>query len=182
MGISLGMVELNSIAAGVNVADSMLKASSVSLLCAKTTCPGKYICMVCGEVGAVKASVEAARMQAGSHLVDELIIANVEDSVCAAISASTEMPAYGALGIMEFFGMASAVVAADTAAKTSDVSLIEVRMGMGIGGKAFVALCGDVAAVKAAIGAGCAAAAEEGMLLGSTVIPAPDPVLFESIV
>lgn len=178
----MGMVEFNSIAAGINAADCMLKASAVSLICAKTACPGKYICMVRGEVGAVKASVEAARRQGGGYLVDELIIASVEESVCAAISGSTEVPSHGALGIMEFFGMAGAVVAADTAAKAADVSLIEVRMGMGIGGKAFVALCGDVAAVGAAVDAGCSEAAEQGMLLNKAVIPAPDQALFESLV
>ncbi len=39
------------------------------------------------------------------------------------------------IGVIEFFSVASAVIAADAAAKAADVKMIEVRLAMAIGGK-----------------------------------------------
>ncbi|WP_319001666.1 BMC domain-containing protein [Clostridium estertheticum] len=36
------------------------------------------------------------------------------------------------------------MVAADAAAKAAQVKLIEIRLGMGIGGKSYITLTGDV--------------------------------------
>ena len=47
-----------------------------------------------------------------------------------------------ALGILEFFSVTGAIIAADAAAKAANVSLIEIRLGTGIGGKSFVTLQG----------------------------------------
>lgn len=57
---AIGMVELNSIAKGIEVTDVMLKSANVTLLSAKTLCPGKYLIMVGGDVTAVQQSVKAA--------------------------------------------------------------------------------------------------------------------------
>lgn len=181
MGISIGMVEFNSISKGIECADAMLKASFVTLLSCKTTCPGKYIVMLQGEVAAVSSAVSAAEAAGGENVVDSIVIPHVDDSICAALSGATDPEPSGALGIMEFFCMSAAIAAADTAVKAANVALIEVRLGMGIGGKAFVTLCGDVAAVEAAVSAGISEAARNGMLLSSCVIPAADKELFASI-
>ena len=77
------------------------------------------------------------------------------------------------MGIIETFSISSLIVAADTAAKAGDVELIEIRPGMGIGGKSFVTLTGDVSSVKASVEAGVALASEKGMLVEQVVIPSP---------
>ena len=59
MGNAIGMIELSSIAEGVNTADVMVKAANVELIHASTVCPGKYVAIVHGEVGAVRASMKA---------------------------------------------------------------------------------------------------------------------------
>jgi len=61
------------------------------------------------------------------------------------------------------------------------VDLIDVRLGTGIGGKSFVILTGEVAAVKASIDAGINTPAAEGMLVSSVVIPSPHPGLLDSL-
>ena len=43
MGRAIGMVELSSIARGIETSDSMLKAAQVELLRSVTVCPGKYM-------------------------------------------------------------------------------------------------------------------------------------------
>jgi microcompartment protein CcmL/EutN len=50
---SIGLVEVNSIAKGFEVCDAMAKTANVTVLVAKTICPGKYIIMVGGDVAAV---------------------------------------------------------------------------------------------------------------------------------
>ena len=86
-----------------------------------------------------------------------------------------------ALGVIETFNAAAAITAADAAAKTSLVSLIELRLARGMCGKSYVLLTGDVAAVTAAIERAETVASEDGMLLDSSVIPNPDKRLWDSI-
>ena len=76
-----------------------------------------------------------------------------------------------ALGIIETLGFATAMEAADAAVKAANVRLAEyVKVG---GGKVNIIMRGDVAAVKAAIEAGVAAASQIGQVQGQTVIPRP---------
>ena len=56
-----------------------------------------------------------------------------------------------------------------------------MRLGLGIGGKSFVSLCGDVAAVQAAIDAGTKIAKEQGLLVSTCVIPSPRKEIFDSM-
>jgi microcompartment protein CcmL/EutN len=55
---SIGLIELGSIAAGMEVADAMLKAADVELVLARSICSGKYMVMVRGEVAAVTAEAQ----------------------------------------------------------------------------------------------------------------------------
>ncbi len=179
--ISLGLLETNSIAKGVQAGDAMLKAADVTLLRAGTVCPGKYIVLISGKVAAVAAAMDAGRAYAREALVDDLTIASLDPQVISAMSGCTETVTVAALGVMEFFSIAAAVVAADLAAKTADVRLMEVRLGIGIGGKSFVALAGEVAAVAAAVDAGIKNAADKGLLLSTCVIPSPRREIFEAM-
>ena len=74
---AIGMVEVNSIAKGIYIADQMLKRSEVEVVTCSTVCPGKYISVVHGLVAAVKESVEKGVEDAGTFLVDSIVIPNV---------------------------------------------------------------------------------------------------------
>ena len=174
---AIGLVEFNSIAKGIEAADAMVKSAQVELIQSRTICPGKYIALVCGDVAAVENAVKAGVNLGGAFVVDEFVLPNVHPSVIPAISAVTAIEDVQALGIIEVFSTASCIVAADTAVKAAEVDLIEVRLGIGIGGKAFVTLTGDVAAVKAAIEAGAESVSEKGLLVNKVVIPSPHKYL-----
>ncbi|KUO51744.1 MAG: propanediol utilization protein [Desulfitibacter sp. BRH_c19] len=178
---AIGLVEFISIAKGIEAADIMLKASLVDLLEAKPICPGKYIVLVCGDVSAVENAVEAGKNVGSTAVVDDFVLANVHSSVIKAISATTAATEVVALGIIETYSIASLIVAADIAAKAGDVELIEIRVAMGIGGKSFVTLTGDVGSVKAAIEAGSASVSEKGMLVEKVVIPSPHKSLKKTL-
>jgi len=57
------MIETNSIPAGIEAGDAMLKAADVSLASAQPVCAGKYIVIVSGGVAAVEAAVAARALQ-----------------------------------------------------------------------------------------------------------------------
>ena len=95
-----------------------------------------------------------------------------------AISITNQVTNRDAIGILEFYSIASAITAADIAAKAADVTLIEVRIGYAIGGKGFVTLTGDVGAVRAAV-----AAAKENaeLLVNTSIVPRPADQLFDAL-
>ena len=57
MATAIGMVELTSIARGIETCDYMVKAAQVDLLRSSTVCPGKYMIIVGGETGDVRAAM-----------------------------------------------------------------------------------------------------------------------------
>lgn len=178
---SIGLVEFNSIARGIEAADTMLKTAMVELLAANPICPGKYMAMVGGDVAAVESAVNAGVKTGGQAVVDQFILANVHPSVFPAITATSAVEVVQALGIIETFTVASLIFAADACAKAAEVELIEIRLGSGIGGKSFVTLTGDVAAVKAAVDAGSAGVISKGLLADKVVIPSPSQQLKKAI-
>jgi len=178
---AIGAVESNSIAKGIEAADAMLKAADVRLLASMPTCPGKYVVVVGGEVAAVTSSVNAGIKVLSTSLVDSFIIPNVHRDVFPAISATSEVPKIDALGVIETFSLASCILASDAAVKAANVKLIEIRLGRGLGGKSFVTMTGEVAAVKAAVDAGIMTVKSEGLVLNWVVIPSPHKDMIPSL-
>ncbi len=179
---SIGLIELGSIAAGFQVTDAMLKAAEVELLLARSICSGKYMVLVRGEVAAVTAAVEAGGRASGFALIDSFVIPNVHESVFPAISGTAKVGELEALGILEAFSVASAIEGADAAAKSANVRLIELRLAMALGGKAFVTLTGKVAAVESAVNAGAAAIGRKGLLVNKVVIASPRKELLSELI
>ena len=130
--------------------------------------------IVGGDTGAVRASLEAGKAAGGEFVVDTLLIPSVHEQVFPAISGTVEVTDPQAVGVIEYYSIASAIEAAEAA----QITLIEVRTGYAIGGKGFVVLTGDVGAVRAAIDA---AKQVSELYVESTVIPRPAPQLLESL-
>ena len=178
---TIGFLELNSIAKGVEAADAILKAAEVELLFAKAGCPGKYYILFTGEVAAVKASLEAGAKLGEHHVVDSCVIPRVHPQVIQASNLSTDPGAVNAVGVMVFFSVTASIYGADAAVKAADVTLMDVRLGTGIGGKSFVVLTGEVAAVNESVAAGTSTENAQGMVVSSVVIPNPRREVFESL-
>jgi bacterial microcompartment shell protein len=179
---ALGLIELTSIAAGFEVCDAMLKAAGVRLLLARSICSGKYMVLVAGDVAAVRASVEAGSHVGRHSLIDSFVIPNVHESIAPAISGNNKVEEMEALGIIESFSVASLIEGADAAVKTAAVQLIEIRLAMALGGKAFATMTGSVAAVTSAVEAGAAVVAAKGLLTNKVVIPRPRPELMQEMI
>jgi len=178
---TIGIIELNSIARGVEVTDSLLKSADVKLLRANTICPGKYIVIVKGNVGAVKSAIETGLEVGKENVIESKVIARLSPMVINAINATTEIKNIKSLGVLEFFDVASALYAADAAIKAADIEIIEIRMGYAIGGKSFITLTGDLSAVDSAIEVGSRVGSENCMLVNKVLIPSPSKELLESL-
>jgi microcompartment protein CcmL/EutN len=175
---AIGLLELKNITRGILAADAMLKAANVEILMAQAMCPGKYVVMVAGDVGAVQSAVKTGTAVSGSeNVVDEFVLSNLHDSVFPALTGCTDIKEVRSLGVIESYSVASAIIAADTAVKASKVELIEVRLARGMGGKAMITLTGDIGAVTAAVKAGSNAIKDSGFLVDQLVLPAPHSAL-----
>lgn len=179
---SIGLIELSSIAAGFEVADTMLKAGNVHLLLSRSICSGKYMVLIGGDTAAVQAAVEAGAAAANGCLIDQFVIANVHPDVLVALGRTQTPEPNGALGILESFNVATLIEAADAVAKAASVQLLEVRLAMALGGKAFCTLTGDVSSVQAAVAAGRQVIADAGVLVNAVVISRPHPDVYREVI
>jgi len=181
---SIGLVELSSVAVGYLVQDVMLKAGSVQLLLARSICSGKYLIVVAGDVTSVDASVQAATKVGGASLIEHKQITRIHPAVFEGISNTVDLDPsqMRAIGIVETFSAASIIEVADAAIKAANVALLRVHLAMALGGKGFVLMAGEVSSVQEAVAVGSRVAAEDGMLVGKGVIPAPSPELFRDYI
>lgn len=179
---SIGLVELSSVVAGFLVADAALKAGTVRLVLSRSICSGKYMVLIAGDPSAVQSAVAAAGQAAAGCLIDSIVITNIHPDVIQAMGRTSVTPPSGALGIFESFNVATLIKAADAAAKSAHVQLLEVRVAMALGGKAFATMTGDVAAVQAAVEAGRKVIADAGMLVNAAVIARPHPDVYREVI
>lgn len=178
---SIGLLEMSSIAGGVEVCDYMIKASEVELIFAKPVCPGKYLVLITGDVGAVEASAKVGLEIGRGFVVNSLVIPRVHPSLFPAIGGTAEIAAVDALGVVEYFDVTSAIIGADVAAKSSSVFLMDIRLGIGVGGKSFFCLTGSVSDVTSAVETSIASAKEKGILVNYCVIPSPGNELYQAL-
>lgn len=178
---AIALVELNSIARGIGVADAMMKAANVNLILSNPVCPGKYLVLVSGDSSAVHSAMNAAQIMGGHYIVDDLIISNIEQEVIEAINRSTELGEVNSIGVMEFFSIATSIIAADAAVKAAPVKIIEIRTGFAIGGKSYVTLSGELSSVKEAIAAGVEVGKKSGMLVSQMIVASPSKELFHKL-
>ena len=151
MSKAIGMIEFKTTSTGVTAADAMVKTSEVEIVEAQTVCPGKYIAIITGDLSAVKAAVDTAVTTYEDKCIDSFVLGNPHESIFPAIYGTTQVEEISALGILETYDAASIIEAADQAAKTAIVDLIELRIAKGMCGKSYMLLTGEVSAVEASI-------------------------------
>lgn len=178
---AIGLIELRSIARGMKTTDTILKAADVELLRAHVVCPGKYIILVAGTISHVKNAVSMGQQIAPEVVVDHFVLSNVHPSVFPALTATTEIENVKAIGVVETFTLAAAIVAADTAVKAAPVDLIEIRLPFAMGGKAFTVFTGEVSAVRSGVKTAADRLKDEGVIDSFEVIPSPHKDLIEKL-
>ena len=129
MANAIGMVELTSIARGIETSDFMVKAAQVELIRSSTVCPGKYIIIIAGDTGDVKASMAEGIRQGGGAPVAVQSMLNAPAADVAAKAANVTLIevrigyAIGGKGFVTLTGDVGAVREA-VAAASRDAELL----------------------------------------------------------
>lgn len=178
---AIGLVELTSIARGIEAADIMCKTADVTVLVSKAICPGKFMVLISGDVSSVQQSVTAGADLGADMVADQFVIPNVHPSILPAIGGGYDVSAVKAIGVIETYSVASSIEAADAAVKAGEVDPIRLHIAFGIGGKSYSVVTGEVAAVKAAVAAGGEVASARGLLVQTVVIPRPHKQVIDSL-
>ncbi len=178
---ALGILELSSIARGVLVADSLVKRAPSTLLLSRPVSGGKHLVMLRGEVAPVEESMAAGRDVAAEKLIDDLELPYAHaqlwpllrpsfEGVLRASRWDTEDESES-VAIVETTTVCAGVHAADAAAKAAAITLRDMRLAVGIGGKAFYTMSGELPDIEAAALAARQIAGDR--LLELEIIPAP---------
>jgi microcompartment protein CcmL/EutN len=148
---ALALLELDSIAAGIEVGDAMAKRAPIDVIRAGTVHPGKYLVLVGGAVADVEEALDAGREVGGSAILDVVFLPNVHPEVVAAMRGARREAAGEALGVIETATVAAIIEAADAGLKGARVRLLELRLADDLGGKGYLLFDGPVSEVEAAV-------------------------------
>jgi microcompartment protein CcmL/EutN len=169
LGTAIALFEYDSIAAGIESGDDMVKRAPLQVIHAGTVHPGKYLVLVSGSVGDVEEALAAAELRNGQHLLSSMFLPDPHPELIDGL-AGEETPRTGeSLGIIETATVADVIRAADAGLKGADVEMQKIYLADDLGGKGYVLFSGTLTEVDAAVEQGSARV--EGTLVGRRVIP-----------
>ena len=169
---ALGLIELTSIARGVIANDAMVKKAKIKTILSNPVCPGKYLVLITGDVEEVEQAMRVGIYYADYSLVDQLFLPHVHPQVLPAIYGTTQVAALKTVAVVETFTVAASIIGADRACKTAEIQLVEMRLAVGIGGKAYFTLTGEQHMAEAAV-EGAVDVLDSGLIIRTEIIPAP---------
>ncbi len=167
---AIGLVELDSVVAGIVAGDAMVKASPVGSIYAGTVHPGRYLVLVSGDTASVEVALDVGRRSAPGSLLDSIFLPDIHPSVTRALVGEPPPLEGDALGIIEAATVATVIGAADAGVKAADVRLATVELADGLGGKGYALFGGLVADVEAAVDQAADRAESGGHVLTRQVI------------
>jgi microcompartment protein CcmL/EutN len=181
MPAAFGFVETRGFTGVIEATDAMLKEARVDLVRQEHIGGGHATVIVRGDVGAVRASVEAGATAAKTvgdfHACSVIpnLSAMAESVIIDRKGPGEEVATTDSIGMIEMHGFAPMVEAADAAVKAAHVTLVGyVSIG---GGRCAAIVRGDVAACRTAVDAGEASGSRVGPLVAKHVIPSPHTLL-----
>ncbi len=177
---ALAFIELSSISRGLFLTDVVFKKASIRMIASQPISSGKYIILFFGDVAAVDESYKEAVRESGGCVLKQVLIPSVHEGLVPFLDSLWEREdamtsnVDESVGIVESTTLAGAILSADRALKMADVKLARMRLGQGIGGKAYYVLSGKQEAIEAALEAAEASLKENESLCRVDVIPRPD--------
>ena len=165
------LLEFDSIAAGIEAGDAMVKRAPLGTLHAGTVHPGKYLVLAGGQVADVEEAHAAGREISGHSIIDEIFLPDIHPDVVDALAGARHSSRGDALGVIETRTVAATIAAADAGVKGASVTLISISLADGLGGKGYALFAGKVSDVEAAIELGVDRIPDPGQLVARVVIP-----------
>ncbi len=148
---AIALIEFSSIAAGTFAADAMVKEASVQILRIGTIQPGRFLVLIGGMTAEVELAHRAGIRAGTPQILDDVFLPDAHSDVVKGISGGRLAKASDAMLTLETSNSTAMVRAADAVAKGALVSLMELRLGDGLGGKGlarFVGLRSDAEAAS----------------------------------
>lgn len=177
VGPAIGVLEMHSIARGYVALDAACKRAVIEVLRAEPVSPGKYWLALAGGEAEVEESLSAAVETAGETLIDHVLLPAAHIALGEALATGRVVhAALDAVGVLELGSIAATVRAGDAALKAAAVTLVDLHLARGIGGKGYLVITGPLSDVEAAIDAGSDAAGAS-WLVRREVIPNPDAAM-----
>lgn len=170
MGPALALLELESIAVGIEAGDAMVKKAPIEVLRAGTVHPGRYLVLVTGDVADVEEAFRAGVVVGEASIVDTVLLRNVHVQVVAALRGERRTGTGEALGVVETATVAAIIEAADAGVKGASVELLELRLADGLGGKGYLLFDGAVSDVEAAVAIALDRITEPGRASGAVAV------------
>jgi microcompartment protein CcmL/EutN len=149
----------------------MIKRAPLDVIRAGTVHPGKYLVLVGGLTADVEEALEAGREAGDGSLVDVVFLPDVHPDVVASVGGARREDDGEALGVIETRTVAAVIDAADAGVKGANVTLRELRLADGLGGKGYVLFGGPLAEVESAVEYGLARIATSAQEVAHVVIP-----------
>jgi microcompartment protein CcmL/EutN len=177
---ALGIVETSSIARGVLIVDAMVKKAPIQVLQNHPISPGKHLVVVAGGVAEVDEAMQAGLAIAAATLVDRLFLPQAHGQLAPLLAGGRGAAPMESAAIFETYSATATVLAADAAAKAAEVTLLDMRLGQGLGGKGFFTMTGALEAIEAAAAAG-QGAIDPALLVGVEIIPRPHEDLHDRL-
>ena len=78
---AIGIIELKSIAKGIEATDAALKSAGIRLVQAHPSCPGKYEIILTGAIADVSAAVEHVKGRFDDRMIDSTVIGRIDEQV-----------------------------------------------------------------------------------------------------
>ena len=176
---ALALLEFDSIAAGIEAGDAMVKKAPVEQIRSGTVQPGHYLVLVTGDVASVEEAVNAGRESCPESLRAVVFLPNVHPDVVAGLGGNRQRRTDDALGIIETTNVAAVIGAADAGLKGAEVTLWQLRLADGLGGKGLALFSGRVSDVEAAID--LAVNYSGSHLIRQVIIPQLHPEMQENV-
>ena len=82
---AIGIIELKSIAKGIEATDAALKSAGIRLVQAHPSCPGKYEIILTGAIADVTAAVEVVKARFDDRVIDSTVIGRIDPQVITAL-------------------------------------------------------------------------------------------------
>ena len=168
----LGVIEFSGPAIGFAALDEMVKIAPILVIDARTFF-GKYLIVFTGDVASVEYSFFKGLEIGEGSIVDRLLLPGVHPEVIDALGKIKDCEEWDSVSIIETQSVTSAIEAADIAAKTGGVSIVEIKLSDGFAGKSYMKMIGPVEAVQAASDAAVSAVKAKNQLVSTIIIPQP---------
>ena len=165
---AIALLEFGSIAAGIEAGDAMVKRAALDVMKTGTVQPGRYLVLIGGSVADLEEALDAAMRVGADHVVDRMFLPDPHPQLVAALTGSRAVGEGEALGVIETSSVAATISAADAGLKGAAVTLREIFLADGLGGKGYLLFRGPLVEVQAAVEIG--AERVPGRLVGSRVI------------